>query len=126
MSSSASIALRSVVFDCPEPPALAAFYAQLLDGRVEAADPEWCEVHAGGQALKLAFQLANPYRPPRWPDGSPQQLHLDFTVTDLDAAGHQATSLGATPMTGRVEEPGCVYVVYADPAGHPFCLCQER
>jgi predicted enzyme related to lactoylglutathione lyase len=126
MSSAVSIDLRSVVFDCPEPPALAAFYAQLLGGWVEAADPEWCEVHTEGQVLKLAFQLSKPYQPPRWPDGSPQQLHLDLTVRDLDAAAHQASSLGAIPLTGRVEEPGCVYIVYADPAGHPFCLCQER
>jgi hypothetical protein len=29
-------------------------------------------------------------------------------------------------LSGPVEEPGCVFVVHADPAGHPFCLCRER
>ena len=33
-----SIRLRSVVLDCPDPPALATFYGELLGGRV-ALDP---------------------------------------------------------------------------------------
>lgn len=103
MSFSGAIGLRSVVFDCPEPQVLAAFYAQLLGGWVKATDPEWYEVHTEGQTLKLAFQQVKPYQPPRWPDGSPQQLHLDLTVTDLKSAGHLASSLGAVPLTGRVE-----------------------
>jgi predicted enzyme related to lactoylglutathione lyase len=53
-------------------------------------------------------------------------MHLDLTVSDLEAACRRAASLGATVLSDLVEEPGCVYVVHADPAGHPFCLCQER
>jgi predicted enzyme related to lactoylglutathione lyase len=123
---STPISLRSVVFDCPDPSALASFYADLLNGRLDISDPEWCEVHVGDTAFKLAFQRATPYSPPEWPDGMPQQLHLDLTVSDLRAAGLRAAKLGAVVLTGPVEEPGSVYVVYADPAGHPFCLCEER
>src|SRR5271157_4367693 len=123
---STPISLRAVVFDCPDPSALASFYADLLNGQLDISDPEWSEVHAGDPALKLAFQRATPYTPPEWPDGTPQQLHLDLTVSDLGAAGLRAAELGAIVLTGPVEEPGCVYVVYADPAGHPFCLCEER
>ena len=124
--SSTTISLRCVVFDCPDPSSLASFYADLLNGQLDISDPEWCEVHAGEPAFKLAFQRAMPYSPPEWPDGMPQQLHLDLTVTDLRAAGLRAAELGAAVLTGPVEEPGCIYVVYADPAGHPFCLCEER
>jgi predicted enzyme related to lactoylglutathione lyase len=123
---STPISLRSVVFDCPDPSALASFYADLLDGQLDISDPEWCEVHAGDPAFKLAFQRATPYVPPEWPDGMPQQLHLDLTVSDLRAAGLRAVELGAVILTGPVEEPDSVFVVYADPAGHPFCLCEDR
>jgi predicted enzyme related to lactoylglutathione lyase len=119
------ISLRSVVLDCPDPPALASFYADLLHGQSDVSDPEWCVVHLGDPGLKLSFQRATPYSPPEWPDGSPQQLHLDLTVADLHAAGLRAVDLGAVVLAGRREEPGCTWVVYADPAGHPFCLCQE-
>ena len=79
-------------------------------------------MHAGEPACKLAFQRATPYSPPEWPDGTPQQLHLDLTVSDLHAAGLRAVELGDSCTTGPVGELGCIYVVYADPAGHPFVL----
>jgi predicted enzyme related to lactoylglutathione lyase len=76
--------------------------------------------------FKLAFQRAEPYVAPQWPQGTPQQLHLDLTVSDLDAACIRAASLGAVALGDPVEEPDSVFVVHADPAGHPFCLCQDR
>ena len=124
--SSAAISLRAVVFDCPDPSALATFYADLLNGQLDVSDPEWCEVHGGDLPFKLAFQLATPYDPPVWPDGAPQQMHLDLTVSDLGAASLRAVELGAAVLTGPVEEPGCIWIVHADPAGHPFCLCEQR
>ena len=118
--------MRSVVLDCPDPMALASFYARLLSGRVQAGRPDWCEVHIDGMHLKLAFQAVTDYQRPEWPDGLPQQLHLDLTVSDLESASRHAVELGATFLTGPVDEPGCVFVVHADPVGHPFCLCLDR
>jgi predicted enzyme related to lactoylglutathione lyase len=120
------VSVRSVVIDCPDPAALASFYAQLLDAQLDAADPQWCEVRFSDQNFKLAFQQVALYRPPDWPDGSPQQSHLDFTVSDLRATSLHAVSLGASVLSDPVEEPGCIFIVHADPSGHPFCLCQER
>jgi predicted enzyme related to lactoylglutathione lyase len=119
------VRVRSFVIDCPDPPGLASFYAQLLGGQLDTTDPQWCEVRLDPHC-KLAFQKVSPYRAPNWPDGSPQQSHLDFTVSDLGAASLRAVSLGASVLRQRVEEPGCVFTVHADPAGHPFCLCEER
>jgi predicted enzyme related to lactoylglutathione lyase len=120
------VSLRSVVIDCPDPPALASFYAQLLDGLLDTTDPQWCEVRFHHTSFKLAFQEVESYQPPDWPDSSPQQSHLDLTVSNLGAASLRAVSLGASVLSRRIEEPGCVFVVHADPAGHPFCLCEER
>jgi hypothetical protein len=122
----ASVSLRSVVIDCPEPSTLACFYADLLDGHPDTGDPEWCVVRFDDCSFKLALQRVESYVRPDWPDGAPQQMHLDLTVSDLLAACRRAAALGATALSGPVEEPGCVYVVHADPAGHPFCLCEER
>ena len=51
--------------------------------------------------FKLAFQQVALYRPPDWPDGSPQQSHLDFTVSDLRATSLHAVSLGASVLSER-------------------------
>jgi Glyoxalase-like domain len=47
----------------------------------------------------------------------PQQLHLDIMVEDVAAAGPRALALGAVKLDGDD--------VYADPAGHPFCLIRR-
>jgi hypothetical protein len=45
----------------------------------------------------------------RWPDPEhPQQVHLDIEVGDLDG--------------GILLREGPHHSVYADPAGHPFCV----
>jgi predicted enzyme related to lactoylglutathione lyase len=118
------IRLRSVVLDCPDPPALATFYGALLDGRV-VLDRDWSEVHLEQVPLKLAFQRVDGYAQPGWPDGVPQQLHLDFTVIDLMEASKRAVNLGARVLEEPVDEDGSTYQVHADPFGHPFCLVVE-
>jgi predicted enzyme related to lactoylglutathione lyase len=120
------VRLRSVVIDCPEPAVLASFYADLLEGHADTGDPDWCEVRFDNSSFKLALQRAESYVRPVWPDGAAQQMHLDLTVSDLQADCRRAESLGATVLSDPVEESDCVYVVHADPAGHPFCLCEER
>ncbi|QHC29795.1 VOC family protein [Streptomyces sp. HF10] len=115
--------LGAVVLDCPDPDALAGFYAAVLGGTVEREqDGRWVDLKVPG-GRTLAFQRAEGHTPPRWPragsDG--QQFHLDLTVPDLDAAQEGVLKLGATLLDAG--EPGRTWRVYADPAGHPFCLC---
>jgi hypothetical protein len=110
--------LHSVVIDCPEPLALAEFYAELIGGRIVRRDKDWVTVEDGG-GRRLAFQLAPDHQPPRWPDPAhPQQFHLDVKVDDVDAAEARVLALGATRLPGEGDD----FRVYADPAGHPFCL----
>ncbi len=117
--------LDVVVLDCPDPQALADFYGALL-GLPTRADPDgsgWVALSRSGQgAPVLAFQPVEDYRRPVWPDGVPQQSHLDLAVADLAAAEARALELGATPLTHALD-PTQPWRVYADPAGHPFCLC---
>ncbi|GGY23562.1 VOC family protein [Streptomyces djakartensis] len=116
--------LGVVVLDCPDPQALAAFYAEVLGGTptVESdGEDRWIDLRVpGGPAL--AFQAAPGYVPPRWPSPEhSQQFHLDLDVEDLDAAEKGVLALGATVLDAEDRERS--FRVYADPAGHPFCLC---
>ncbi|CAL9465620.1 VOC family protein [Streptomyces sp. enrichment culture] len=112
--------LGVVVLDCPDPAALAGFYAGVLGGSVEG-EGEWVDLKVpGGQSL--AFQAAPGYVPPAWPAADhSQQFHLDLNVEDLDAAEKEVLALGARPLDTEDRSRG--WRVYADPAGHPFCLC---
>lgn len=57
-------------------------------------------------------------RPPRWPDPNfPQQAHLDILVPNVDASAEQVVTRGGTLL-----QSGAEHEIYADPAGHPFCL----
>lgn len=108
------------VLDCPDPGALARFYAAVLGGTVERSDVDWWTLRGDG-GVALDFQLVDPYTPPTWPDGPvPQQLHLDVVVDDLDAGESAVLELGATKAD---VQPGETFRVFLDPAGHPFCLC---
>jgi catechol 2,3-dioxygenase-like lactoylglutathione lyase family enzyme len=112
--------LGVVVLDCPDPRALADFYADVLGGTVED-EGDWVDLKLpDGQSL--AFQAAPGFVPPKWPapDHS-QQFHLDLDVEDLDAAEKGVLALGAKPLD--TEDRSRTFRVYADPAGHPFCLC---
>ena len=113
------IRLSSVALDCPNAGELAAFYAGITGGEVVFADESWATVK--GLNGRLDFQTAPGYVPPVWPDGpSSMQMHLDFYVEDLAAAEARVLAAGATKYEFQPNADHCY--VYADPAGHPFCL----
>ena len=119
MSRMAIARFPSVVIDCPDPGALAAFYGEMLGWEVKA-EPDWMEIRSeDGQCI--SFQRVEGYSAPRWPtQEAPQQMHLDVVVDDLDAAEAAVLDLGATK---HEHQPGTTFRVFLDPAGHPFCLC---
>ncbi|MFI5842109.1 VOC family protein [Catenuloplanes sp. NPDC051500] len=112
----------SIVLDCPDPVALAAFYGTMLDWKVEESSADWAQIRADfGQCI--SFQRVNRFVPPDWPGtDKPQQMHLDVEVDSLDEAETQVLALGATK---HAHQPGTTFRVFLDPAGHPFCLCVE-
>jgi hypothetical protein len=121
--------LQCVVLDCPDPGRLAEFYRSLLGGTVNqrdrrwSLDDNWATLHSSS-GLVLAFQKVADFRPPKWADPArPQQFHLDFGTPDLDRAQEQVLALGATMLDGGSEERS--WRIYADPAGHPFCLVRH-
>ncbi|XVQ83730.1 VOC family protein [Microbispora siamensis] len=113
--------MHSVVLDCPEPKALADFYAGLLGWKVAYEEEDWVTL-AGDDQARLAFQRVPEYVPPAWPSAEhPQQFHLDLTVDDMAEAEKQVLALGAVRHEHQPGE-GRGWTVFLDPAGHPFCL----
>jgi hypothetical protein len=114
-----SIRLSSVAINCPDAAELAAFYADITGGQVTVAGPGWATVNGPGG--RIDFQTVADHTPPTWPEPTSSiQMHLDFSVDDLAAAEARVLAAGATSYAVQPNPDHCT--VFADPAGHPFCL----
>ena len=114
--------LGRIVIDCPDPDELAVFYGELLDIPVWVEESDDLVVIAteDGALPMLGFQRVSPYLAPRWPDPAfPAQVHLDLKFDDRAERAERVLSLGGSLLPPQ----GGSCPVYADPAGHPFCLC---
>jgi catechol 2,3-dioxygenase-like lactoylglutathione lyase family enzyme len=129
--------LLQVVLDATDARALAEFYRRLLGLRYRTGDEppapgqpdpqgqDWLVLrNAGG--TQVAFQQVPALPRATWPEGPvPQQLHLDLSVptkAELDAQHERALALGARLLEDDADNPDEPLRVYADPAGHPFCI----
>ncbi|HWD42992.1 MAG TPA: VOC family protein [Actinomycetota bacterium] len=129
--------LIQVVLDATDARQLAEFYRRLLGLRYRPGDEppapgqpdtqgqDWLVLrNAGG--TQVAFQQVPALPEATWPEGPvPQQLHLDLTVptrAELDAQHERALALGATLLEDDADDPIEPLRIYADPAGHPFCI----
>jgi hypothetical protein len=129
--------IRTVVLDTTDARSLAEFYRQLFglsyrpgDEPPPAGEPDprgrdWL-VLRNDDGVPLAFQQVEELPRSTWPESDvPQQLHLDTTVPDVEAlaeARERALALGATQRYDRSDDPEEPLYVFADPAGHPFCI----
>jgi catechol 2,3-dioxygenase-like lactoylglutathione lyase family enzyme len=113
--------LGTVALECRDPAALAEFYRQLTGQSVVYAEPDWYSLAGDTGEVSLSFQLSREYQPPAWPDPtSSMQFHLHVKVDDLDAAERAVIAIGATKFDEQPSPQN--FRVFADPAGHPFCL----
>jgi catechol 2,3-dioxygenase-like lactoylglutathione lyase family enzyme len=123
-SATFSIHLDDIVIDCPDAEACACFYAGLLGWNKLTLFPGVMQVSAEGYPLRLLIVQEEDHMPPVWPEADGQlqkQMHLDFTVSDLQAAVTKAKALGATESAQQYNPKQ--WITMLDPAGHPFCLC---
>jgi len=130
--------IRQVVLDCPDARALAEFYRELFGLRYRPGDEppsegepdpngqDWLVLRGVAGGMGLAFQQVPDLPEPTWPDGPrPQMLHLDTTVPTIEALFEQrqrALGLGARELLDRSDDPDEQLFVFADLAGHPFCI----
>src|SRR5262245_5683006 len=111
--------LDLAIFDAADIDRVGSFYAELTGWDVVRQDPDRFGVRTpDGQEVE--FQRAPDHVPPRWPgQDRPQQFHLDLRTEDPAAQAERAVALGATRLAD-----GPTWITLADPAGHPFDLCQ--
>ena len=130
--------VRQVVLDSTDTRGLAEFYRQLLgyayrpgDEQPPAGEPDengqdWLVLRDRAGRAAMAFQQVRELPRATWPEGPhPQQLHLDMTVPTARALEEQhgrALGLGAGLLYDRSDDEQEPLRVYADPAGHPFCI----
>jgi catechol 2,3-dioxygenase-like lactoylglutathione lyase family enzyme len=130
--------IRQTVLDTEDPRGLAEFYRQLFglryragdeppaDGQEDLRGQDWLVLRKPDGGPALAFQKVAAMATATWPEGPvPQQLHLDTTVptaAELDVQHERALALGARLLLDRSDDPQEPLRVYADPAGHPFCI----
>jgi hypothetical protein len=130
--------LVQTVLDATNPREVAEFYRQLLgwsyrpgdeppaDGEPDPKGDDWLTLRAPGGGPGLAVQKAEKLARSTWPSPDvPQQLHLDIAVPTLAevAAEHEhALALGARMISDQSDDEEEPLRVYADPAGHPFCI----
>ena len=133
-----TVALRQVVLDTTDARRLAEFYRQLLGfsyrpgdeppaaGEADPQGQDWLVLRNPTGGCQVAFQQVQELPEATWPDGPrPQMLHLDLTVPTVDALNSEhmrALDLGARLLRDRSDDPEEPLRVYADPAGHPFCI----
>ena len=128
--------LLQTVIDTTNARRLAEFYRALLGLQYRsgdeppadrtADDKDWLVLVDSQGVRKLAFQQVDSLPRTTWPaPGIPLQLHLDFTVPsvgELQRQRERALALGAELLLDRTDDPDEPLYVFADPAGHPFCI----
>lgn len=130
--------LLQVVLDCTDARALAEFYRRLLGlqyrpgherppaGEPDPSGQDWLVLRDTAGTSRLAFQQVAELPEATWPSGQrPQQLHLDMSVptaADLDVQHERALGLGARLLYDGSDDPEEPIRIYADLAGHPFCI----
>ncbi|UPO76860.1 VOC family protein [Arthrobacter sp. Helios] len=128
--------MLQTVLDTTDVRGLAEFYRHLLglqyrpgdepveEGKADYVD--WLVLTDGQGKRRLAFQQVDHLQRTTWPlPEVPMQMHLDLTVPDREALEHhhsRALALGAELRLDRTDDPNEPLYVYADPAGHPFCI----
>lgn len=109
--------LHHLILDAADPRSSAAFWSALLGQPITYDDGDFVVVAADTEASGMAFQRAPDHVAPTWPDPRvPQQIHVDVMVEDPAASHDAVLALGARHLEGDV---------YADLAGHPFCLIRR-
>ena len=110
--------VRHVTFDCLDPYALGAFWAQVVGGRLQDDDQP-------GDPAALVTHTGTPLLFEQVPDGKSvkNRVHLDLQpARPRDQEVRRLLALGATLVADRTRPDGTGWVVLADPEGNELCV----
>ncbi|MGY2701278.1 VOC family protein [Nocardioides sp. HB32] len=129
--------VRQTVLDCHDPRRLGDFYRDLLGYEYRPGDEtpreeeDWLVLRPNDGPHGLAFQANPEYVAPVWtpeadrPGEQQMMLHLDMAVPDvasLELQRQRVLQLGGAVLLDRTADDEEPLYVFADPAGHPFCI----
>src|SRR5262245_29102155 len=116
---------------------MAQFYGEVFGWNTIASDEPteelggspWILMGSADGGPTVSFQAESWYEPPVWPerDGAlTKMMHLEAEVDSLDEAVAIVLEAGGrvAPHQPPDRDPSQLRVML-DPAGHPFCLCEE-
>jgi hypothetical protein len=117
----AELELGTITVDSADARALAAWWAQVLDGLVD--DFPEVAIHVVRtdrlKGLNLAFQQTTSPTPGK------NRIHLDFGAADRGSSVDDLVALGARRIDDHVFR-GLGWTVLADPDGNYFCVSDLR
>ena len=115
--------LTQLILECDNAEQLARFWQEVLALPEPEGDSYWLTLR-WEPVGRFSFHRVAGYRPPAWPGKrGEQEVHFDLLVDDLHAADLAVQKAGAHPLTDVLNPgPKAWRSIYADPAGHPFCL----
>jgi hypothetical protein len=111
-----ALSVEMITVDCTDPDTLAQWWAQAVNGTVNAVVPGEFVLVDLPDGPNLGFQHVDDPTPGK------NRVHLDFHAADMEAEVARLVGLGASE-TGRHDfGPEFNWVVLADPAGNAFCI----
>ena len=112
-----------IVLDAADLHSVSDFWAGVFDGKALKED-NWHSVIDSEGEWRMGIQLNPTHLRPEWPDGfQQQQIHLDLHAENFEEMHRKVMVLGAQLLQesdSKDADEG--FQVYADPAGHPFCI----
>jgi len=120
-----NLIIGDLMIDCVNAERTRDFYADIMNWEKTVAFN--CLALKTDNGMTILFAETDiPYIPPVWPEepGEQQkQMHLDFTVDDLQSAIEKAIQRGAKKAVTQFGGDG--FITMFDTEGHPFCLSQR-
>ncbi len=110
----------SIVVDASDPPALARFWAAVLDWKIILDDDDEVDVARDENSYPILTFVPVPEA-----KTVKNRLHIDLAPDDRDAEVERIIGLGARRAdVGQSDD--VTWVVLADPEGNEFCVLRTR
>lgn len=111
-----TLSVEMITVDCTDPDTLAQWWAQAVNGTVNAVVPGEFVVVALPAGPNLGFQHVDDPTPGK------NRVHLDFHAADMEAEVARLVGLGAGEAGRHSFGPEFNWAVLTDPAGNAFCI----
>ncbi|MEV0672337.1 VOC family protein [Mycobacterium sp. NPDC050441] len=111
-----TLSVEMITFDCTDPDTLARWWAQAVDGTVNAVVPGEFVLVELPNGPNLGFQHVDDPTPGK------NRVHVDFHAADMEAEVTRLVGLGATETGRHSFGEEFRWVVLNDPAGNAFCI----